>query len=77
MTTCDSDLIDFIEQEFLIKNTPPLGIINKWIKEGLITWNTNLQIIIEDWDKCGEPAQPSKEIIEFEKLTKVKYRGSR
>lgn len=77
MTTCDSDLIDFIEQEFSIKNTTPLGIINKWLKEGLITWNTNLQIIIEDWDKCGEPAQPSKEIIEFEKLTKVKYLGSR
>jgi len=77
MTTGDNDLIDFIEQEFSKKNTPPLGIINKWLKGGLITWKTNLQIIIEDWDKCGESAQPSKEIIEFEKLTRMKYNGSR
>lgn len=75
ISSTDNSLINFLEQEFGKKNQSPLVILNDWIRSGLIKWNEDIQRIIEDWDKNGEPVQPSKDKKEFLKLTGVKYAG--
>ena len=75
ISSTDNSLIDFLEQEFDKKNRSPLAILNDWIKRGLIQWNNNVQSIIEDWDKIGEPVQPVKDKKDFLKLTGSKYKG--
>jgi hypothetical protein len=75
LTTVDDDLADFIRQEFSGKTISPLGIVDDWIKKGLIKWDDDLQSILEDWDKCNEHPQPKKEVKRFEKITGFKYTG--
>jgi hypothetical protein len=75
ISSTDNSLIDFLEQEFDKKNRSPLVILNGWIKKGLVQWNEDVQRIIEDWDKTGEPAQPVKDKKDFLKLTGVRYVG--
>jgi hypothetical protein len=75
LTTVDDDLADFVKQEFSGDIISPLGIINDWIEKGLVRWNNNLQMIIEDWERCNENPQPKKEIKRFEKITGYKYAG--
>lgn len=75
ISSTDNSLIDFLEQEFDKKNRSPLAILNGWIKEGLVQWNEDIQRIIEDWDKNGEPVQPVKDKKDFLKLTRVRYMG--
>lgn len=77
LTTGDDDLADFIKQEFSGQAISPLGIVNDWIEKGLVSWNDEMQTIIEDWEKCNESPQPKKEIKRFEKITGYKYAGSK
>jgi len=76
ISSTDNSLIDFLEQEFGKENRSPLALLNDWIKQGLIQWSEDMQRIIEDWDKNGEPVQPAKDKKNFFKLTGVKYAGS-
>lgn len=75
ISSTDNSLIDFLEQEFGKENRSPLALLNNWIKQGLIQWSEDMQRIIEDWDKNGEPIQPAKDKKNFFKLTGVKYAG--
>ena len=75
LTTVDSDLKDFIVQEFSGETISPLCIINDWLENELIEWGDGLQTIIDDWDKCNEAPQPKNEIRRFENLTGFKYTG--
>jgi hypothetical protein len=75
ISSTDNSLIDFLEQEFGKENRSPLALLNDWIENGLIQWNDDIQRIIEDWDKNGEPVQPAKDKKNFFKLTGVKYAG--
>lgn len=75
LTTGDNDLIDFMKQEFSQENIFPLEVVNRWLRKGLIIWNSHFQTIIEDWDKSNENKQPPKAIKEFEKLTGYGYVG--
>ena len=75
LTTVDGDLVDFIIQEFAGQTISPLGIVNEWMEKGLIKWNDELQMIIEDWERCNESPQPKKEIKRFEKISGYKYVG--
>lgn len=75
LTTVDDDLANFVKQEFSGETISPLGIINDWIERRLIRWNDDLQLIIEDWEKCNESPQPKKEIKRFERITGYKYAG--
>jgi hypothetical protein len=75
ISSTDNSLIDFLEQEFGKENLSPLALLNDWIKRGLIQWSEDMQRIIEDWDKNGEPVQPAKDKKNFLKLTGVKYTG--
>ena len=79
ITTGDNDLIEYYLQQF--SNNPdeiisPLGMINIWLKKGLISWDEKLQTIMEDWNKCNEAPQPRTEIKKFKKLTGYKYLGT-
>ena len=71
----DDDLNDFVTQEFAGKTISPLAIVNDWISKGLITWDDDLQDILEDWNRCNEHPQPGKEKKRFEKLSGYKYSG--
>lgn len=79
ITTGDKDLIQYYLQQF--SNNPdeiisPLGMVNIWMKTGLISWDETLQTILEDWNKCDEAPQPKAEIRKFQKLTGYKYLGT-
>ena len=76
ITSGDINLLDLAEQQFEITNISPLALVNNWIEDGLITWDKQLQMILEDWDKCGEMAQPKEEIGRFQKITGFWYVGS-
>lgn len=77
VTTTDNDLIDFLQQEFSKSNIAPLGLINSWLKNRLIEWSEQRQVIIEDWNRCNEARQPLSDIQEFENLTGYKYVGAK
>jgi hypothetical protein len=57
-------------------NISPLGIINRWMREGLIKWNEELHSYVADWKTNNEPSQPQKQIRMFKKLTGLSYPGS-
>ncbi|MHB1350256.1 MAG: hypothetical protein ACYCYR_10335 [Desulfobulbaceae bacterium] len=76
IASVDKNLVDFAEQQFEVKNITPLALVNQWLEDGLITWNDQLQMIMEDWDKCGEMKQPISEIGRFQTLTRYRYAGT-
>ena len=75
ITSGDKNLVDFAEQQFDISNISPLGLVNDWLEGGLVHWDQQLQMVIEDWDKCGEMAQPVEEAGRYQKLTGKFYVG--
>ena len=51
ITTGETDIIDFAEQEFSIKSFSALGVLNIWIEKGLVDCNDNLLTVIDDWEQ--------------------------
>jgi hypothetical protein len=79
ISTGDKSLALFALQEFRDEfhgNISPLGIINGWMREGLIKWNEELHSYVADWKITNEHPQPKKQIREFKKLTGLSYPGS-
>jgi hypothetical protein len=72
----DVNLVHVAEEEFDIKIITPLGLINSWLNSGLVSWNDQLQMVLEDWQKCCEAKQPRSEIKRFKKLTSYRYAGT-
>jgi hypothetical protein len=62
-------------QEFSKKSISALGLINLWIKKGILVWTTEYQKITELWDSQGERPQPVIDVKEFESLSGFKYAG--
>jgi hypothetical protein len=54
ISSIDRNLVYFAVEEFELENITPLGLVNQWIEDGLITWDDRLQMIMEDWEKSGE-----------------------
>ncbi len=75
ITSGDHNLVYFAEKEFDISNVSPLEIVNQWLEEELVVWDDQLQMVIEDWERCEENKQPIEEIKRFEKLTGYQYVG--
>jgi len=75
ITTGEKDIIDFAKQEFEIESISALGVLNKWIKNGLVECNDYLLAIIDDWEKSNEAGQPKDDIVSFQRLTKEFYLG--
>jgi len=79
ISTGDSELKEFAEQEFyeIYKGSiSPLGLINKWIRLGIIKWNKTRHQYVSDWNLLHEDPQPKKQKALFKKLTGLKYPGS-
>jgi hypothetical protein len=79
MTTGDSDIKDLAIQEFsetFKGSISPLGIINKWLREGLIEWDKTFQNYLLDWTTNNEDPQPKRQRVLFKKLTGFRYVGS-
>ena len=75
VSTTDTNLINFLKQEFEIKNKFPLEIVNEWLTNKLIYCDEKFQSIIDDWNVCSEPPQPASAIRKFEQLSGYKYTG--
>jgi hypothetical protein len=79
ISTGDENLTLFALQEFgdeFHGNISPLGIINRWVRKGLIEWNDQLHNYVADWKTNNEHPQPQKQRREFKKLTGLSYPGS-
>lgn len=75
----DGGMIRFIEQQFPDEfkgNISPLGLINKWLEDKLISWDDEKQKLMAEWNDNEEHAQPKNEIAKFRRLTKRQYPGS-
>jgi hypothetical protein len=79
LTSGDGDLKQFALQEFgkeFKGDISPLGMINKWLREGILKWTNERHRYLADWDRDEEHAQPKNQISQFKKLTGRKYPGS-
>lgn len=78
VTSGDKGMIRFLEQEFPSEfkgNISPLGLINKWLEDKLITWDDEKQKLMAEWNDNEEHAQPKNEIAKFKRLTGRRYPG--
>ena len=78
LTTGDININDFVIQAF--DSSPsdliaPLGLVNIWLEKGLISYDSNLKNIIDDWSICQEASQPKDDIVKFQQLTGNFYTG--
>jgi len=79
LSSGDGDIKDLVNQEFpnISKGSiSPLGMVNMWIRKGLIDWIDELHGYVADWEKTGEAPQPRQQKKEYKKLTGFKYPGS-
>ncbi len=79
VSTGDNDIKDIASQEFskaFKGSISPLGMINMWIRKGLIDWSDELHGYVADWNRTEEAPQPRRQKIEYKKLTGLKYPGS-
>ena len=79
ISTGDGDIKDLANQEFpktFKGSLSPLGMINMWIRNGLIDWNDTLNEYVADWKRNEEDSQPKRQKSEYKKLTGLRYPGS-
>ncbi len=79
ISTGDGDIKDLANQEFpkVFKGSiSPLGMINMWIRKGLMDWDDTLHEYVADWKRDEEDSQPRRQKIEYKKLTGLKYPGN-
>jgi hypothetical protein len=68
VATSDTDIIDFVEGQFEKVNYSALSIVNIWIENRLVSWHSDLNAVIEEWDRENEPVQPPVDIEKFKRL---------
>ena len=79
ISTGDGDIKDLANQEFpkIFKGSiSPLGMVNMWIRKGLIDWSDELHEYVADWKRNEEDSQPRRQKIEYKKLNGLRYPGS-
>lgn len=79
ISTGDGDIKDIANQEFsktFKGSVSPLGMVNMWIRNGLVNWSDKLHGYVEAWKRTGEAPQPKGQKNKFKKLTGRKYPGS-
>jgi hypothetical protein len=79
ITTGDHNLRTFAIQEFTEEFEgwiSPLGMLNAWLRKGIIEWNDKCHKYLEDWKRNNEDPQPKRQRFEFKKLTGRNYPGS-
>lgn len=75
ISSVDRSLVYFAESQFDLRNVTPLGLVNRWLEQGLISWNEHMQMVIADWQSCGESKQSVSEVGQFQSLTGYPYVG--
>lgn len=75
LATDDREIQDFVEQEFDGLCISSLGLLNQWLKEGVLEWSKKFCTIIEEWDRYDEAVQPLKDRRDFKELTKTDFMG--
>ena len=75
ISTNDLGMKDFAEQEFDKECLSSLALLNEWIENSLVSWDSNIKDIMRDWKISNEPTQPREDIEKFESLTGRKYPG--
>lgn len=75
VSTVEYELTEFLQQQFDRRIIKPLAIINYWLRKGLIQWDDEKQMVLEDWLICNEPPQDKRQIKTFKRLTKREYPG--
>ena len=75
LATNDRDMREFVKQEFDSASFSALGLLNYWLSEEIIVWNSELQSFHEEWDRKNEPSQPRSDIEEFQRLSGFDYIG--
>lgn len=73
ISTSDNDLINFLKQEFEIRNMCSLEIINTWLKAEILIWNDEHHKLIREWIVDEEPEQPRNAKKEFERITGYRF----
>ncbi len=73
ISSTDANLVDFLKQQYDVKNVLPLQLVNDWLENELLEWTESRQGVLIDWIACGEPRQSRREIKRFEKLTGKRY----
>jgi len=73
ISTTDTNLREFLEQQFNVTNILPLALINRWLGDGLIDWDDPKQMVVQDWIASEEPRQSKAAIALFETLTNYSY----
>ncbi len=76
ISTTDTNLREFLEQQFAVPNLPPLALLNRWLENGLLEWDGQKQAVIADWVACREPSLRGEDIRHFEHLTRFRYPSS-
>ncbi len=79
ITTGDNEIKIMGRQEFSREfkgDISPLGMVNNWIKDGILLKDEKLFEIISDWAHLGEHPQPTRQKSIFKRLTGQKYLGS-
>jgi hypothetical protein len=66
---------DFAEQQFDRVCLSSLALLNEWIDNSLVSWDSNIKDIVKDWKISNEPTQPREDIEKFESLTGRQYSG--
>lgn len=75
----DNGLKQFAHQEFSDQykgDISPLGIINMWLRKGIIAWNDEKQTYLTEWALLNEDPQPLLQRRQFKRLTGYAYPGS-
>lgn len=77
LSTNDFDMRDFVNLQFNGRSLSSLALLNEWLENNLIAFDSKLQQTIEDWAINNEPVQPRDDIEKFERLTGREYVGPR
>ena len=72
LCTGDTNLANFVSDEFEIACHSPLAILNRWLELKLIVWSEALHCVLTEWAAKEKP-QPRRETKRYETLTGQKY----
>jgi hypothetical protein len=75
VTTGDTGLIDFLQQQFHTRILSALEVLNIWLQKEVVTWDEQLHAVLVEWDTQRERPQPAAAKKRFAALTGKKYPG--
>lgn len=74
----DTLLCEFAHKEFtgtFKGSVSSLGLLNRWLEEGLVAWSPDLEAVMREWKAMHEKPQPDTAISAFKRITGKPYVG--